>query len=315
MSSSENVFWQKYEGRNPVNVLDVIFREIQPKELYGFVKGCASLQMTLEQIRPDLVIYPERGAMPIAWTIRAFSELRGFEYSEIDIALGSHIVIQTNRETGVGGLQKRRVIQHWLQYAAENICDLNTVVMIDEVQSGKTLSQATHHLLEYIQTSSPDTSLHIIAVQDDRNHVLHRSKVPAFRTLSSNERQGITAQVFPMPLFTVDRTALLDYLLIDEEMDLTKTPIVHTLKNTEAETVFRLFALVLSDPQFSQIFSEAIDHQIPPSSLGVEGFDNYFYWLFEMITNPTANNHQKVRYDHICIFFQSLCRIASKDCE
>jgi len=242
-------YWERQEGHNP-NVLEILIHNIKPDHVYGFVKGCEAILSILEEFHTDTVIYPERGAIPISWVVSELSNTTPFEFDEIHLPIGTHQNINKPKYSGLNGNQKKIIIDKAIEQIISRFGLNIKLAIVDEVQSGSTLSQASHHILNSLRSFNSSINMLVIAAQDNREGVIHRNKTQGFRIISANERSGITAAVIPMPLFTVDRDALLNDILFPS--DAPEKVRLHAMKichNTDSEYLFRLMTDFIQHPE------------------------------------------------------------------
>lgn len=98
-------------------------------------------------------------------------------------------------------------------------------LLIDEAQSGSTILTAAHFLYNRLQITGMSEKLYVIVAQDSRNGWLTNKRAHGFRTLVSNRRPHIQAEIVEMPLIYTDRQIFLNHLLYPTDGDPLQRPL------------------------------------------------------------------------------------------
>ncbi len=199
------------------NVVKNVIRKITPSEAVGFVVGCLGVFQLVEKINPDVVFIPERGAGPVDWALQQFEDsYSGVSRYKVYLPIGTCIDPDTSEEWGPTRDAKRTMVGETVENLYDRGRGPRKPLLIDEVQSGATLTYVTHNLNRAIAEHSVGVgiieNLHVIAVQDTRNSWLSRKHAKGYRSIVESRRKGVKAYVVEMPLFTTDRQVLLNRL-------------------------------------------------------------------------------------------------------
>lgn len=251
----ESTFWGNYSS-NFARPVDHAVRKISPVEVVGFVRGARSVFNIVEGLNPDVIFLPERGANPVDWALQRFSELyRGSDRMKVYLPIGTCVDPQTGQEWGPEKLLKRQVVKRLVEDLRERVGWLNRPLLIDEVQSGATLTNVAHSLVEVLTGKDPSESgesitdrLFVIAIQDSRNGWLTHKKAKGYRSISHNEKANIQAFIEELPLFTVDRQIFLNHLLspMGVTPDHLRLPMV--MQNIAAQKLIKSLVTVVTHP-------------------------------------------------------------------
>lgn len=238
-------YWSNLDNPRP-RPIDTVVDKVPPQQMAHFMIGAQALSLLVERDQPDAIFVPQRGAGPIVWAVDGFLRAKDIEYPKIYLPIGTNTDPVTARQEGYNSTTKKRMISTEIERFRElSGHDIKSATLIDEVQSGATISTAARYVAEAL----PDSKFHVIAVQDNRTNVLHRVKTYAYSTLASNERVGIQTSVVPLPLFTVDRSGLMDTILRPSDAPESQQPeMLMIMHNTDAEAMMKILALASLRP-------------------------------------------------------------------
>ena len=293
------------------NMFNALIKMVPPHEIYAFVKGCSAIYEFMQEIHTDVVFYPLRGAMPIAWTIRSLAQnTAGHEMNEIHLPLGTHLKIPEGGFSGLKGNQKRTAIRLAVQRLRESNQTPQNPTLIDEAQSGSTISQAAIHLRQALDDFFPGSPLHVIVAQDDRKHIINRRKRTSYRILVSNEHPSIHAAVIPLPLFIVDRESLLDTLLLPTDAPKEQqATLIHIMHNTVARESFDIIATLVTNPRLTQMLVDLFTTEKSP--VWTPELTKIYSWFIENLTHP--RNGKPPSVDRIVAWLCGIVDCANDD--
>lgn len=198
--------------------VDVLTTGATHLEALDFVAGCEVVRWTIQKERADIVFFPQRGAGPIEWTVKALMEHEPIADTPlfVDLPIGTNTPVNTGEERPrTGGLtrgEKSNVVEDTISELEETgfyIPGRSKLMLVDEVQKGGTISAAAMSINKAMRARGDMRRLNVVAVQDIRNDE-SLQKTESYRRLVSNENNRFRATVVPLALFTVDRVDLLD---------------------------------------------------------------------------------------------------------
>ena len=238
-------YWSNFDNPRP-RPIDTVVDKVPPQQMAHFMKGAQALSLLVERDQPDAIFVPQRGAGPIVWAVDGFLRAKDIEYPKIYLPIGTNTDPLTAKQEGYNSTTKKRMISTEIErFTQASGHDIKSATLIDEVQSGATISIAARYVAEAL----PNSRFHVIAVQDNRTNVLHRAKTYAYTTLASNERAGIQTSVVPIPLFTVDRSGLMDTIFRPSDAPESQQPeMLMIMHNTDAEAMMKTLALASLRP-------------------------------------------------------------------
>ena len=224
-------FQEWYAQRKEGQIL-TDFSEVKLDEVHDFIYGCKEIQAKLNGVRADTVFFPERGAAPISWVL---DELyNGAPYLSVHLPIGTGVERTNNRWAGFTDNEKEVIVGVEVKKLLESGHVVNKPALIDEVQTGGTMSFIAPTLFSALASTFLCDTLNVIAAKDDRNR-----KQP----IRAKKLKQMMAQRFPhlptsltlLSLFYIDRVNMLNIIVKD---DLTVVP------NQRAESIFRLLSHV-----------------------------------------------------------------------
>ena len=238
-------YWSNFDNPRP-RPIDTVVDKVPPQQMAHFMIGAQALSLLVERDQPDAIFVPQRGAGPIVWAVDGFLRAKNIEYPKIYLPIGTNTDPLTAKQEGYNSTTKKRMISTEIErFTQASGHDIKSATLIDEVQSGATISIAARYVAEAL----PNSRFHVIAVQDNRTNVLHRAKTYAYTTLASNERAGIQTSVVPLPLFTVDRSGLMDTIFRPSDAPESQQPeMLMIMHNTDAEAMMKTLALASLRP-------------------------------------------------------------------
>lgn len=259
-----------YEAHSPIAMWeqhDPLWRDL-------FFLTMRKLYALVTDLRPQLIIFPMRGASPFLYSLRALNRVNPdpLRYDELCLPIGT-TVLPADLSAGVS-VRKRvseeeqkhlraafpslpHVISNpdsWVKWALirthmDEYCaqrgsqPLSSVVLIDEMQNGGTSTRAAYLMdayLEGLRAQGQAIALHLIAVQDER--VLTRAqyrKAQAWQELTQKMHEAarrIHYHEFVTPLFSVDLQPVLAWIIAIEAAPLSQRfQVVH---NTVMQAYF-----------------------------------------------------------------------------
>lgn len=227
--------------------MDSITRYTTAGEAYDMVKASALAVEIIEKEQPSVVFFPQRGAGPVRLVVEEMLDQLGADKPEfVDLPIGTSNHVDTHSESGLSKGQKRMVIKDSFEGLAESGVyepGKSKMMILDEVQKGGTISQASKIIKQTMKEHDDNSELVVLAIQDSRGEIIGTSKSEDFRRLSANEIKGIKTYVIPANLFTVDKLPYLDTVVTDKS-DNKEDPIgldnFETLENTSAHELFRV---------------------------------------------------------------------------
>lgn len=240
-------YWNSYDNPKP-RPIDVITDTVSPQQMNEFLSGCEAISILTDRARPDVIFVPERGASPIIWAVDEFLQSDGKSYPLSFLPIGTNTDSVTGRLGGYRPTAKKEMIDLEIDRfkTAQGIDAIRSALLIDEVQSGSTISTAS----KYIAQALPETKFYVIAVQDDRKNVLHKAKVPAFKMLATNEKFGVQTSVVPVPMFNIDKVGFLNTLLRPSDAsEENQSQMLMTMHNVDSEKTIRALALAVKYPK------------------------------------------------------------------
>lgn len=280
--------------------IDVVIQRVQPMEAMQFVKGCQTIFDYVVQINPDVIFFPERGAGPINWTLDSLGSLYGKKYIGLPLPLGTHIEIETGKESGLSKGEKRMVVEDGIKRTMELHGPIRRPLLIDEAQSGSTILTAAHFLYNRLQITGMSEKLYVIVAQDSRNGWLTNKRAHGFRTLVSNRRPHIQAEIVELPLLYTDRQIFLNHILYSIDEDPLQRPLRQKIvQNTDAmELVSNLALATVSPKDFERALASTISDQIPELDTNEEDKTvrtSLSQWMRSLLVSGNENSHQANR--------------------
>lgn len=292
MQTVENRFWPRYFS-DPTRPIDQAVRKVSPHEAVAFVKGCQRVYSLVNFLNPDVIFIPLRGAMPIDWALRELQELgNGRSPMRIYLPIGTAIDPLTGAEWGPEKLVKREIVSISVNNLRKSHSWIEKPLLLDEVQSGATITNVTHNLVRALMRNDPRENvspltnrLYLVAIQDSRNGWPTHQKAKGYKSIVGNSKINISAYTEEIPLFTVDRQVFLDRLLGPEGETKNHLIAPMIMPNLEAEKLIRAMVRVVNKPLLFEKELEGIlitdDYSGRNLSERVDD-QSVFYWFKEM---------------------------------
>ncbi|MBI2018695.1 hypothetical protein HYS96_03210 [Candidatus Daviesbacteria bacterium] len=205
--------------------IDMAVRRIPPKEAAGFIRGCGTIYVLTANFNPDVIFIPERGAGPIGWALETLGNFYGRRLYQVSLPLGTHIEVETGIEARLTKVEKKLVAEWGVERALGACGSSQRFMLIDEAQSGATITTAAHRLSSCLQRMEVPEPLYVIAAQDSRNGWSDRKKAHGFKTLIRNNCPYVRAEIVKMPLFSTDRQVFLNHILYSVSDEPLKRPL------------------------------------------------------------------------------------------
>ncbi len=244
------------EETQPQRTADVLTREVPFVHAMDFVGACAVFAEVIEKENPGIVFFPQRGAGPIEWTTEVLMEASGKRLPVFsDLPIGTHISINGDKPEHTSGIrpnQKKALIEQTfddLLEAGLYVPGQSGVMLIDEVQKGGTISQASRLIRQTMYKHGDTGILTVVAAQDSRNKMLGDDRTEAYRKLVANERAGFKTTTVPTAMFMVDRHQFLDEILRTSDGKEVSLDDFIMRDNETARRAFRTLARVFVDPE------------------------------------------------------------------
>jgi hypothetical protein len=248
MVENPTPFWVNPSRIRPIDrIINSAIQERNPntpQAVSDFVFGCETIFHMVQQIEPDLIILPLRGAAPIGWTLEEFEQLEGREYPKVYPRIGDHINVLSSKQRGYPRSIKQEIAKVDLSHATARV---QRPLLVDEVQAGSTLTEIAHFLSSVLKDVFDCDKLYIIGAQDSR--VMQRKKTDGYQKLVANVDAQFVTSTVDLPLFYVDRNELLDYLLEFEGVSPANIPTIQVMHNTEAEALFKNITFGVLHPE------------------------------------------------------------------
>jgi len=254
--STRSEFWSWYSSfsERPIDTLVIGANKerhpITPGLVIDFFDGCDEIYDIIANLEPDVVFYPLRGAAPFKWVINEMHNINGITPPKtIDLRLGHTNSVDEAVEYGTKG-RKEKIVDDDLNNNSHLLTGTYiSALIIDEVQSGSTLSRSASLLLEGLRKRGIACHLNIVGAKDSR---VFRKSTKAYKELRSNRM--MTFFEVKLPVFHIDREELLDFQLLTSPIEQSvgidkRIEMCHVLRNTESEKMFRNLALCRKYPQ------------------------------------------------------------------
>ena len=175
----------------------------------------------------------------------------------VTIPIGTYTDIQTGIQGGFNSTHKDAVIGNELARLQESGIvkgKIRDIALVDEAQSGSTSSTAAMLLRTYFPKN---VRLHYLPCKDDRHDIIVRKSVQRYKELVSGEDPGIIGYSIPVPMFFIDRSHLLDVIVLPEARD--GVPAVDNYKmqmkvhNMVAKQGFKMITHLVLNPEMAMV--------------------------------------------------------------
>lgn len=212
---SDRKFWHAYSDKKRRPIDELVNHS--PSQTADLMRGTLVIFDAANNLDPDLVIFPYRGSAPIAWSLDAWANCFGRErFTGLNIPIGTTTEYQSGVFEGPGPGEKWKIIARELEVFSKisGVEEVKKPLLIDEVHSGGTLSQAAMVLDKVLRANFGSSGLDVIAAQDNRPQVIARKKNAKFIEMATNVYSPtIRTQTVLMPLVYVDCVDLLPTIL------------------------------------------------------------------------------------------------------
>lgn len=226
------------ESLSPRMSLEESLLRTPPGQVVDFVRGMQNADKVLEMIQPDVLFIPERGAVPIDWSLQRFEERRGSARFRVYLPIGSHMGRNPKRQrrnlSTFTKLEKRMIVEAMWGVNREQFYPggVKTPVLIDEVKSGGSIVSVADSILRVLKADGFEGELKVIAVEDSRARL---KRVEAYNCILDGCRDDIRIITQQAPLFTIDNEYLLNTLWLPRETTSNTRFLPVTIHNTEAQ--------------------------------------------------------------------------------
>jgi len=179
-------------------------------DMKSYVAGMLNLATVIEELNPDGVIVPLRGAYPFYATYEKISEIKGKKPKEgLFLPLGTCIDLQKNKKRGLTVPEKREVIDSYISsYLKENPFTKD-FLLVDEVMQGGSIRLTYDLLSNYLAIYAPEIKINVCAVEDKRV-----GKIEGYKELKLRHKFN-TIQIDN--LFTLDRERFLPKVIKNKD--------------------------------------------------------------------------------------------------
>lgn len=294
--NKQDEFWDSFE-RHYDDHLKIF--TLNYKYVYQLIFTVKAILNLIETHKPDVIFFPLRGAAPFAWILEQLNYISGdgstlphFSY----LPIGSHINPNENRPHGLSRIQKLEAISLEIErikkYSPQ--IELNTIMLIDEAQSGSTSSEALGILKELL--TNVEKFVYLV-LKDARRDAKSRLPVQPYLDYVSGQIDKVIGFSISAPLVTVDRPAFLDAILKPQDNnspDFFK--MFHTLHNTGAKKVFQMITLWVLYPRAAQklLLNNSLDELAEDDQ---EAFGKLSSWLEEIreLVKQSEQDEQRKR--------------------
>jgi hypothetical protein len=288
----DRLFWETYSAKKRRPIDELVLHS--PVETAQFVTGSRVLFKMAGGSNPDLVAYPYRGAAPIAWTFDAWADVyHTGRFPSVYLPIGTNTEVVKGGSAGPNPSEKRDIINREIDMLARTgvLSSVRSVLLVDEVHSGGTISQAAIVLESVLAQRTAVRQLDVIAAQDSRPQILNRKKNDRYVEMASNVyKSSIRMSTYLLPLIYVDCVDLLPAILRDEQGGYEHLKILH---NPEAEALFRQLVVWAHDPSRMEALMPVIkrNEELSAEQLAViPGLEADYNYLLDALTYPQDSN-------------------------
>jgi hypothetical protein len=253
-----------------------------PNKVYDFCSSVAPIFARLKYTYlPSIVIYPLRGAMPIASVMQAYLEVDPEAerlHFPVYSPLGLHSMDSTGQSVYPTLQEKEQILARDLDQALTLINQTSglsplrrhrpdNIVLIDEVQTGQSVTET----MAMLQRIAPeDYDLNLLAFENLTNRKKSLSKYPGYSTLTENIG-GVRVDRITGKFFSIDNPHVLDMLVWPHDAPVEQRPfLTKILHNQVARDMFLNLARGVLHPQ---IFNLALYY--PEADLSGEVPEQY----------------------------------------
>ncbi len=235
------------------------FMNTDPQQARDFVYGCNEIKGKFQTINPDIAFFPERGAMPIAWSLEELwfdpSTKSRQMYRQVFLPIGTKVEPSRNVWSGISNSQKHDIITRTVSDLHNQGIEVRNPVLVDEVQSGGTLSTVATDLHSVLKDTYGINQLHVIAAKDNRSGQIRAKKL---RQMIAQRFDELPTSTTLLPLFFIDKVNLLDIIVEDDPQNNT----FNIKRNGLAESIIKLItqvALLKNNKRIKFLQSEIVN--------------------------------------------------------
>ncbi|HEY5441986.1 MAG TPA: hypothetical protein VIJ68_00435 [Candidatus Saccharimonadales bacterium] len=297
--------------------MDHLTRSITPKEAADMVAGCNLVADVIEKEAPDIVFFPLRGAGPIEWVAaEALRQRSTVEPVFVDLPIGTSINARTRRLSGLTGRQKLNLVDQRVEElvaAGVYVPGKSKLMIVDEVQKGRTLTQASEAIRRSMIDRGDDGILRVVAVQDSRGEQIgaQTQRTHGYRKLVTNEREGFKSYILPTALFTVDRERYLDAIVSgvsEAETGEMHSDDFYIAKNVEAREIFQALVRSYYSPEAAQDEVDMIKREDLKEDIGLTALQ---FAVADALTDP-REVRKPTDSERIIEWWEQFIRISSR---
>lgn len=184
-------------ARTPIEDL---VSSIDPEAAADFMGCVRAVNEVINKEKPEIVFIPQRGAAPLRWAIEA---LRGSQAPSdltvepifIDLPIGTYRDLPSKSVNGPTKSLKAKIIRETLtELEGQGLYVPNetSIMLIDEVQNGGTISTAVNALQKAMKYDYSDsTTISVVAVQDSRGKLIGNVKAQSYKQIATNRRERV----------------------------------------------------------------------------------------------------------------------------
>lgn len=144
-------------------------------DMKSYVAGMLNLATVIEELNPDGVIIPLRGAYPFYAAYEKISEIKGKKPKEgLFLPLGTCIDLQKNKKRGLTVPEKREVIDSYISSYLKKRPFTKDFLLVDEVMHGGSIKLTYNLLSNYLAIYAPEIKIKVCAVEDKRHKKMSR---------------------------------------------------------------------------------------------------------------------------------------------
>jgi hypothetical protein len=300
MVENPTPFWVNPSRIRPIDrIINSAIQERNPntpQAVSDFVFGCETIFHIVQQIEPDLIILPLRGAAPMGWALEEFEQLEGRAYLKVYPRIGDHINVLSGKQRGYPRSVKQEIAKVDLPQVTIGV---QKPLLIDEVQAGSTITEIAHFLSPALKDVFGCDILYVIGAQDSR--VMQRRKTDGYQRLVANVDAQFVTSTVDLPLFYIDRNELLDYILEFEGVSTANIPMIQVVHNIEAEDLFKNITYGVINPELLLNAVKCIRQGNVPQ-------DRLSQWISGLVA-PRDEYYLKAENDRILNWLQELGRL------
>lgn len=247
------------------------FIQVSPIEAQDFIFGCREIAVKLQGINPDVVFFPERGAIPIHWVLDELKNGEPSSYRSIFLPIGTAYKPGERNWGGFSWDQKTQIVRQSIETLHHNVEAIKNPTVIDEVQSGGTLSFLAPILFSELSRHYASSRLNVIAAKDDGNR-RQQIQVKKMRQMLAQRFPELPTSLTLLSLFSTDKNPMLNTLREDTTVD----------PNILAETIFRLLEHVMFDNDLQTERSQFLYQSVLNAEVSERLTERFDAWLYQV---------------------------------